>query len=508
MINILLDLVNEKDFNSRIVKKIREELPDARISMILGTPEELPIFEQLGECILRDNTARGIYEEQQLDMEHCVPIDDELLQYMNQYSLEILYQQRRFEGYPNFSIDPALESHYTVYMHNLFFWYNYLKRKQITHVFISTVPHEGYDCMIYYLCKYLDIPVQMINVSIIQSRRYPFKDICCPDTAFVREYEKLQEQYRDVPVEDIPLEESTRVLYEGWSSLEPDRMKPWYMKVNPFTRRLRTRCGEFNIIRVWRGLLGSDYVQYGLGIRFWGAAFRKIPQMIKKIPNTYRRWRIAEPVRKSSISLNNYYNSLAVEPVKGERYIYFPLHFQPEATSNPMGGGLYADQMLPLNILSKALPDDIKIYVKTHPEQLSLMRTREYYKDMVKIPRVRLIKQEASTYELMKNALAVATLTGTAMWECQFYGIPALVFGYSLKNLAPLSYPVRTVEECRQAVKLIMENPSRDALKELKIYTKAMYNQSFAFADLEKVLPMLIVNFVQGKENVLEGIDR
>ena len=63
MINILLDLVNEKDFNSRIVKKIREELPDARISMILGTPEELPIFEQLGECILRDNTARGIYEE-------------------------------------------------------------------------------------------------------------------------------------------------------------------------------------------------------------------------------------------------------------------------------------------------------------------------------------------------------------------------------------------------------------------------------------------------------------
>ena len=42
MINILLDLVNEKDFNSRIVKKIREELPDARISLILGTPEELP----------------------------------------------------------------------------------------------------------------------------------------------------------------------------------------------------------------------------------------------------------------------------------------------------------------------------------------------------------------------------------------------------------------------------------------------------------------------------------
>ena len=114
----------------------------------------------------------------------------------------------------------------------------------------------------------------------------------------------------------------------------------------------------------------------------------------------------------------------------------------------------------------------------------------------------------SSTYELMRNALAVATLTGTAMWECQFYGIPALVFGYSLKNLAPLSYPVRTVEECRQAVKLITENPSRNALKELKIYTKAMHNQSFAFADLEKVLPMLIVNFVQGKENVLEGIDR
>ena len=45
-------------------------------------------------------------------------------------------------------------------------------------------------------------------------------------------------------------------------------------------------------------------------------------------------------------------------------------------------------------------------------------------------------------------------------------------------------------------------------MKELKIYTKALYNQSIAFEDFENALPKLITNFVRGKEDVLEGIER
>lgn len=508
MVNILLDLVNERGFNSKAVRKIKENIPQASVYMIAGTPEEVPTFEELGECILRDNTARGIYRKDQIDMKHCIPIDEELLEYMNSHSLEIMHQQRRFEGYRFFSIEPTLESHYTVYMHNLFFWYNFLQQRNITHVFLFTVPHEGYDCMIYYLCKYLDIPIQMIYVGTMQDRRYPFKDIRYVDTELLREYERLKEQYRDTAAEDIPLESEAKLLFERWSSKEPDQMKPWYMRVDPFKRRLRTRCDETNIFRIWRGILGPDYVKYGLGMKFIGASIKKSPQLLGMVPVAAKRWRVVKPLKKSSLELHNFYESLAEEPVEGEKYVYFPLHFQPEASSNPLGGDMYADHMIPLHILSKALPETIKIYVKEHPEQLALMRTKEYYQDMLRIPGVRLIKQISSTYDLMKNAVAVSTLTGTAMWECQFFGVPAIVFGYSLKNMAPLSYPVRTVEECKKAIEHILANPERNMLKELKIYTKAMYNQSFPADELENALPVLITNFVNGREDVLEGVAR
>ena len=150
-----------------------------------------------------------------------------------------------------------------------------------------------------------------------------------------------------------------------------------------------------------------------------------------------------------------------------------------------------------LNILAASLPEDVCIYVKNHPEQLAPMRSREYYSDMHRIDKVKFIKMECSTYDLIKNAFAVASLTGTACWEAQFYGVPALLFGYSQKNLAPLSYCVRTLDECKGAVDEIRLNTGKDVRKELKILTKAMHNISFSVDEIEEVLPVVISDFVR-----------
>ncbi len=506
MINLLLNLVFEKEIGSSIVKEIKERVSPDHFYMVVGDTKELPIFENLGDCILRDNAYRGIYDDQ-LELEENIPIDDSLLRFMNQHSMEIMHQQRRFEHYPVEEIDESWNSHYTIYMHNLFFWYNFLIKKQITHVFLSLIPHEGYDITIYYLCRFLNIKLQMVHSCIIPFRRFPLKDFLDIETVVKEEYEMLQAKYKEADISDIPLEGKTAEVFERWASLEPDKMKPWYMRVNPFKRRLRQRFFETNIIRIWRGMLGEDYVKYGFGGAFIKAAFGKFPKLIAMIPVAFKRWRFVLPIKRKSIRLNAFYESLAKLPKEGERYIYFPLHYQPEATSNPMGGDMYADQILALNILSQALPKDMKIYVKSHPEQLALMITKEYYKDMARIPRVLLMKKECSTFDLMKNAVAVSTLTGTALWECQFFGIPAIVFGYSLKNPAPLSYPVRTVEECQKAIGKILDKGVEDKTRELKIYTKAMHNISFPIEEREKVLPGLICNFIAGKDNVLEGIE-
>lgn len=496
MVNLLLSLVVQKEFNSDIVQSIVDRVKPDRLCMFVAQESELPVFEQFGECVLRRDLVHAAYSEEQLDLEHSYPLEDDVIRYMNRYALDIIFQQRRFEGYPGFPIEDTVDVHYTVYRHNLFFLYNLLRRKQITHVYLAAIPHEGYDYMLYYLCRYLNIPVQLTHSCFIPPRRFPLKDFEQDSPELKSEYAKLLEEYRDADIADIPLEGKTRNQFERWSSQEPEQMKPAQMRKDPFTWRLRQRFGETNIIRVWRGVLGEDYVKYGVSPKFITAAVRKIPLLCKAIPMAWKRYLFEKPVKRESIRLRNYYQTLTTMPVADEKYIYFPLQYQPEATSNPMGGGMYADQVIPLQILSKSLPEDVKIYVKIHPEQLSLLRTEGYYREIASIPKVRMIPVAYSTYELIKNALAVSCLTGTALWECHFFGAPAIAFGYSVKNMAPFTFPVRTVEDCMRAVEEIMKKPRREISREVKIYAKALHNISFDIADLAEVLPDLIEKFV------------
>lgn len=503
MLNLLICGAIEKGLNSRMIQDIKGKINPDALYLIVGNSEELPIFEKYGECIRRDQAAQGIYDD--LQSEDYIALEDDVIQYMSRYSTQIMHQQRRFELYPDFQIEPDWDSHYTVYIHNVFYWYNFLLKRKITHVFLPAIPHEGFDCIIYHLCKYLQIPIKMIHSCFIPFRRYALDDYMVDHPGLKEEYNRLLKEYENCGVEEIVLEGNTAEAFARWSSLKPDQMVPWYMRKDPFVRRMRQRLYETNLIRIWRGILGEDYVKYGKSPAFLKSAFCKLPKLMRMIPVAWKRWTFARPVKKRSIEYRKYYQSLAGEPAEGEKYIYFPLQYQPEATSNPMGGGMYADQMIPLRILAKALPDDVKIYVKTHPEQLSLMRTRAYYREIAGIPKVRLMKIETSTYELMKHAVAVASLTGTALWECQFFGVPALAFGYSVKNMAPLSWHVRTVEECKKALEEIAAQPRRDVTRELKLYTKALHNISFAIEQLEEAVPQIIAEFVgadrQGKES-------
>lgn len=372
-----------------------------------------------------------------------------------------------------------------------------LERKQITHVFYTRIPHEGYGSIIYHLCKMKNIPVMMEFASLIPNRDYALTDYMRSDVEIQEEYERLKVEYAKVPIEEIALEGNTKEEFDKWVSLDPVRMKPSYMKGNKLRQTFRARYGETNLIRVWRGILGKEYEKYGIGPRFLGASIRKIPTLLGKISSTYRRWTYARPYWQETKAVNAFYEKAAEMPREGEKYIYFALHYQPEATSNPLGGGAYTDQIFPLRILARSLPKDICIYVKAHPAQLSFFGGISYYQDILRLPQVRVMKMECSTYELIKNAFAVASLTGTACWESQFYGVPAILFGYSYKNASPLAYHVRTVKQCEQAIRDIQEHRKTATLKDLKLYTMAAHNLSYHISERERVFPELIVKLVR-----------
>lgn len=499
MVNLLLSDAIEKVFSREMIKKALDEVKPDHTYIIVSLKEELQYYQDLGVCYLRENIVKGEYTDEQLAVGECTPLDDDIFEYMNPYVIEIINQQRRFEQRYGYHISNTWESHYNIFMRNLFFWNNMLEQKQITHVFLTRIPHEGYTSIIYHLCKKKHIPIVMEYASLIPHRDYALTDYMDSDRMIREEFEKLKVQYQDMTAEEIELEGNTKEEFEKWCSLDPVKMQPFYMKGDRMRQAFRARYGETDLIRVWRGILGKEYEKYGKSMKFVGRAFCRIPDCLKAIPETRKLWRYAKPYWQETKALNEYYDANAICPVAGQKYIYFALHYQPEATSNPLGGGAYWDQRVPLQILSRSLPADMHIYVKAHPDQLAFFCGADYYRDMLRMPNVRLMKMECSTYDLIKNAYAVAALTGTACWESQFYGVPALLFGYSYKNASPLAYHVRTVADCKKALQDIEAGAKKTDIKELKLYTKAAHNLSYHVDERKEVFPELIRKLVQGK---------
>ncbi len=148
----------------------------------------------------------------------------------------------------------------------------------------------------------------------------------------------------------------------------------------------------------------------------------------------------------------------ARRPVPGpdERFIYFPLHVQPEASTSPMGG-VYTDQYLALETLVRALPAGWKIVVKENPTQKYAKRDYGFYEQLGRSEEVHLVDRSVSTFELIERCEAVATITGTAGWEALFRGKPAIVFGRAFYRGAPGTIAVEDVETLAGALAEIAE---------------------------------------------------
>ena len=112
----------------------------------------------------------------------------------------------------------------------------------------------------------------------------------------------------------------------------------------------------------------------------------------------------------------------------GRPYVYFPLHLQPELTTDPLGGR-YGDQAAAIEALRGWLPPGVAIVVKENPKQHQEWRDPEFYERLRRLPGVFLVDQRVNTYKLLRGSLMSATITGTAGWEAVLMGKPSIIFG-------------------------------------------------------------------------------
>lgn len=160
-----------------------------------------------------------------------------------------------------------------------------------------------------------------------------------------------------------------------------------------------------------------------------------------------------------------------------ENYIYFPLHMQPEASTNPLGG-FFSDQLRAVRLLAEALPVNWRLAVKEHPHQQLALRPEGWHDALANTPGVTLVPMDWDSFALQRECRAVATVTGAAAWEAWLKGKPAIVFGHILYQSAPAIFPVRTRLEAHEALRAIQEGraPLPD---EIRAYLGRLAHLSF-----------------------------
>jgi hypothetical protein len=163
--------------------------------------------------------------------------------------------------------------------------------------------------------------------------------------------------------------------------------------------------------------------------------------------------------KKTVIGFEKKYRQLVDSSIdlKTTRYVAVGLHYQPELTSCPTGGG-FVDQLLIIDMLDKLLPSDVQIFVKEHLAQFrsftesSSGRSNIFYERLSSFSdRVKFLASDVPSFDFIDNSLAVVTISGTIGFEALARGKPVFVFGRTWYELAPGAFRVRNSTDLVEA---------------------------------------------------------
>ncbi len=400
---------------------------------------EIIVKEAFPDCNYypRLDLWKGIFPEEIEENWEIAPIDIDFLREFSSYELQAITMMDRMDtDQHSFSF----RERQRLFRNNIKKWSVFLKIHKPDLLIGAIVPHRAYDYPLYLLCKHLGIPFLFFKNSNFLGRLVIAKDIYSITDKVAKDYKKhlSLKLTKDALVTGLDSD-----ILAGYQKVQADYSvaEPGYMK-----RHIKRDKQESNIIRLilrFSKLLSqSEYRNKHLGKEAY--LVKGIPSHLKikgrsieesqmSLFGHFKRKRKGISMKKK---LKKHYLSKTTIPDYNDKYVFLPLHYQPEMTSNP-SGDIFVDQLLCVDVLASNLPKDYKIYVKEHPSQFfahtagHTSRIKEFYDDLLRYKNVRLLPLDSNPFQLMKGSKAVATITGTAGWEAMVLKKPVIIFGLS-----------------------------------------------------------------------------
>jgi hypothetical protein len=275
-------------------------------------------------------------------------------------------------------------------------------------------PHGHAQYLIYQICVFLKIPIYKFNnwnlAPLLFLQNELTKDIIIKSrkstSSFDQKIDNDITQYIDI------------------ISKSPEDFEFRYMKNQKNSRKFFNRIYNFfrnDIVSHLKDIKHNSYM-----------SFKRIynpinPYKLNFLTRLNIRSKRKKNLRNAIFKFSEYYDI-------NKDYVYFPLHFEPERTTNP-DGGFFQDQLLAILKLRSFLPDKILIYVKEHPSQQynsdrgSRGRSPLFYRVLQNIYNVKFLSPNENSYRLIQNSLFTCSITGSVALESSIMGKKSIIFG-------------------------------------------------------------------------------
>jgi hypothetical protein len=407
------------------------------------------------------------------------PLDKPLLSSLSEYESIFLKMMDR----QNYNGSLPYFERISVYHNQIMYWKGVLEHFRPDVVVCRIAPHEIYDYALYALSRIMDIPTIMFERTSLPGFIYPVR-------SFEEGSEIIRREYTKELAKDNNPETASHL--ENLSKTYAEAM-PFHLKYK--LNHLR-KGGEIEgtvtiLLRVAKVLL---------------KAF-----LLKRGDSDYLHKRYHENMgRFKRKKLLAHYNRLANTVDLTVPYVFVALQCEPERQTCPVGG-VFGNQYLMIDMLSKLVPEGWKIYVKEHVSQFKIYQAPErakpieFYNMIASMPKVELVPLAYTSFELIDGAKASASVSGTVGWESVVRGKPTLLFGHSWYKDCKGVFVTHTVENCKKAIEEV-KNGYKVNMNEVKCFAQVVENCSVKGYNSKWYDKMDIISNEENVENLARAI--
>ena len=394
---------------------------------------------------------QAVRNDLNIALDPLIPLDSILIKSMRESEAIFLKMTDRLMPHSGY------QERKDLYLQYLKTWNN-LINTELHFAIFHNVPHECFDYIIYKLCKFKKIKTFCFYTLPIRPNKeevymHMMTDIENPDLEIAKTYHASQ--FSD----DLkPINHS--------KALNPHTMMEYYdecfLPISNYSQFTRSEGRDLSPLESILDLRKKIFRYLGQN------GYKKILSRIKTyLKNNF----FYDSYFISHYQYHKVYKRNTITPNYKNKYIYFPLHYQPEASTSPLAGP-FVDQWLIIDMLSNAVDSDTTIYVKDHPRLGNILKTKNFVNHILSRKNVALIAYQESSLSLIRNSFAVATATGTVGLEAILNLKPVLMFGNRLYQHGPGVHLIETNSDLQLAVNQINTNLS--SMKEVELFFEAL----------------------------------